>query len=75
MNQEQAAIIAAYEAKGNDACTAKGGGFFVRGRGLVSLRQARQDTGINMAQKRYPRVAVPAWGDYAIIAMLNTPRK
>jgi len=50
------------------------GGFFVRGGGFISLAKARRMTGIK-GPKRNPRLIQPAWGEYAIIAMLNKPRK
>jgi hypothetical protein len=72
-HEENAAIIAAYTARGTDACSGKGG-FHIRGRGFVSLAQARKETGVNMAAKREPRMVQGAWGDYATIAMMNGVR-
>lgn len=70
---ENAAIIAAYAEQGTEACSGKGG-FFLNGRGFVSLRVARRETGIDMAQKRAPALVTPMWGDAAVIRMLNQRR-
>ena len=73
MTPEARVILEAYRAQGQDACAGKGG-FFLRGRGFVSLRKARRETGINMAKTRQPAMVQGAWGDYAIVKMLNSPR-
>ena len=67
--KEQSAIIAEYAKQGIETCTAKGG-FFVNGRGFVSLRNARKETGINMAQRREGK-RISAYGDWATVAYLN----
>lgn len=48
----------------------KDSGFYIRGRGFVGLAVARRETGI-LAPKRECREGVLAWGDYAVVAMLN----
>lgn len=70
MTNERSAIIAEYASRGIEACAGKGG-FFVKDRGFVSLRDARKETGISMAKTRTPGTRVSAYGDYAMIACLN----
>lgn len=72
-HEENAAILAAYAARGINACTGKGG-FHLEGTGFVSLTAARKATGINMAAKREPGMVQGAWGDYATTAMMNGAR-
>jgi hypothetical protein len=71
---EETEIMDAYVERGKEVITGKGG-FYIKGRGFVSLRQARKETGINMATKRKPSMRVSPWGDYATIAMLSGARK
>lgn len=73
MREETSRIIEAYADCGINACTAKGG-FFVEGRGFVSLAQARKETGINMAQKREASQVQGAWGEYGWLAAINGAR-
>jgi hypothetical protein len=61
MTAEAQAIIIAYAEQGFNACTGKGG-FFVEGRGHVTLRRARKETGINQSQPRAFRPVVAPWG-------------
>lgn len=66
-------VLAALKAAGHEVLTAKGG-FFIRGKGFVTLAQARKMTGVT-AKPRGPRMVQAPWGDAAWIKMLNTPRK
>lgn len=50
------------------------GGFWIKGHGFVTIAKARRMTGVPAPERRV-RERVPAWGDYAIIAMMNRPRK
>ncbi len=46
------------------------GGFWIKGRGFITLNKARQITGIK-GQVRQPRMEYFPGGDYATIAMIN----
>jgi hypothetical protein len=72
--EERTAIIQEYKRRGMDALGSKDGGFAIRDRGFVSLRQARKETGIDMHGKRESREALP-WGDYATVAMMSKSRR
>jgi len=48
------------------------GGFWIRGHGFITLAKARKITGIKAPSRERQRM--PAWGDYATIAALNTQR-
>ncbi len=48
------------------------GGFWIRGHGFITLAKARKLTGVKAPSRERQRM--PAWGDYATIAMLNTQR-
>ena len=50
------------------------GGFFVKGHGFISTAKARKLTGVK-GKTRNPPTRLQAWGDYATIAMLNSPRR
>ena len=50
------------------------GGFWIKGKGFFTLAQARKLTGIKPTTTRKPKTVMPAWGDYATVAMLNKPR-
>lgn len=67
---EVSVIIEAYAAQGMEACTGKGG-FHVRDRGFVTLRQARKETGIDQAKKRQARQVQGAWGEWGWVAAAN----
>ncbi len=47
----------------------KGSGFFVRGKGVMSLAKARKETGIKAPARVFRGKQLP-WGDYATIAAL-----
>lgn len=57
-------------ASGAECCTAKGGGFFVKGEGYITMAQARKRTGI-AAEPRNFRPVISAYGDWAIVAKMN----
>jgi hypothetical protein len=69
MTDEANKVAAALRTQGFEVLGAKGGGFYVRGEGFVSMAQARKRTGI-AAPKRAPSVRQAAWGDYATIAAI-----
>lgn len=48
-------------------------GFWIRGHGFITLAKARKLTGIKAPSRQ--RTRMPAWGDYATVAMLNTQRR
>ena len=50
------------------------GGFFVRGKGFISISKARSLTGLEAPKREFRGRALP-WGDYATVAMFNQPRK
>ena len=50
------------------------GGFFIKGHGFVSTAKARKLTGIK-GKTRTPPTRLSSYGDYAIIEMINRPRK
>ena len=58
----------------NSPSLAGKGGFFVKGHGFVSTAKARRLTGIK-GKTRNPPTQLSSYGDYAIIEMLNRPRK
>jgi len=49
-----------------DVLSAKGG-FFIKGKGFITLTNARKITGIKSIVKRTPRGKTGGYGDYAII--------
>lgn len=56
---------------GTEDIMAGKGGFWVKGHPFVTIKQARQLTGVK-GIKRAPRgERILAWGDYATIAMIN----
>jgi len=80
MRESTKAVLEGLKAKGYDACYAggKGGGFFVRGKGWVSMARARLLADVP-APKWVSRPLAQPWGDWAVVAMLNgygfPPRK
>ena len=50
------------------------GGFFVKSHGFITTAKARKLTGIK-GKTRNPPTRLSSYGDYAIIEMLNRPRK
>ena len=46
------------------------GGFWIKGNGFITLKKAREITGVS-APKCRKVMRQSAWGDYATIAMLN----
>jgi hypothetical protein len=72
MRESTKAVLEGLKAKGYDACYAsgKGGGFFVKGKGWVSMGTARRLAGVT-APKGVSRPLTQPWGDWAMVAMLN----
>jgi hypothetical protein len=72
MRESTKAVLEGLEAKGYEACYAsgKGGGFFVKGKGWVSMGTARRLADVP-APKRVTRPLTQPWGDWATVAMLN----
>jgi len=46
------------------------GGFWIKGKGFITIAQARKLTGIKATPRNYSPV-MSAWGDYATIAQIN----
>lgn len=65
----QAKLFLALHDDGKQACTAPGG-FFVRGEGFVSTAALKRRYGI-VSEPRTKQERIGAYGDYAIVAMLN----
>lgn len=63
----------ALEANGAEVLRGKGG-FWIKGKGFITLAQARKQTGID-APKRRTRGRQLPWGDYATIAAINGVRQ
>lgn len=66
-------VLAALKAQGKEVMMGKGG-FFIKGEGFLSLSKARRLTKIR-APKRPLKEVRSAWGDWAIVEMMNRSRK
>lgn len=68
----QKQIIEALKTNGFEAVTAKGG-FFIRGQGFVSYSAAKKLAGLSgrLTERAAPQERVSAFGDWAIVAMMN----
>ena len=69
MNNTSKQVITALKEKGLEVISGKGG-FWIKGKGFISLRQAQKMTNI-LPIKRLLRERIGAYGDWAIIAKIN----
>lgn len=67
------AILDTLTQQGIDICKAgsKGDGFFIRDMGFVKFEAARKMAGLPKHEAKPRQERQAAWGDYAVIAMLN----